>query len=236
MNIFQRIVERARRKALYDLHPELVDRIPLLRAYSDDQAADSAGSFGTMAMYYAANVWVHKAIKVLADNFSPLMPRVVDADDREVKGHEVSRRLQEPSKETSPATLWHEWMVCMMLGGESGLEVTPSASGKKMLELWPRDPQVFDVRVESGRYRRVSGYVIRDQQGDPYTLPPDQFIHWKFYNPLNPWRGLAPFTAVRMGIVIDQMAQVWARLFYKNQARPDFALISPEGTTPTERK
>lgn len=238
MSIWQRITERARRgKGMFDLHPELEDRIPLLRLYSDEVAADSAGQFSTMALYYAANVWVHKAINVIADNISALRVRVVDADGQEIEGHEITDRLAEPNPEMSPAELWREWAICMMLGGEFGGEVAWSAGGgKKIVELWPRDPQVFDVKTESARYRRVAGYTVRDGNGEPYPLQPDQMIHWKFYNPLMPFRGLAPITAVRMGIVIDQLAQAWSRLFYKNQARPDFALIAPEGVTQSEKK
>jgi hypothetical protein len=81
----------------------------------------------------------------------------------------------------------------------------------------------------------VNAYKVDDGISDPYKLTPEEFIHFKFYNPSNPWRGIAPITAVRMGIIIDQLAQAWTRLFFRNQARPDYAIIAPEGITETEK-
>ena len=237
MSIFTRIVERARGKALYDIHPELTERIPILRSYSD--MAESGG-VASMIDFYTSNVWVHKAIKVLADNIANLDTNVVRGWGREAEideEHDVSKLLDNPNSEIGAAELWREWTINMMLGGEHGLEITTSASGKKLLELWPREGQHFSIKPGAGgrRYRRVDYYRIDDNEGAPYTLTPDQFVHFKFYNPQNPWRGLAPIYAVRTGIIIDQLAQAWSRLFFRNQARPDYVIIAPEGVTATEK-
>ncbi len=241
MTILERILERARGKgdsALYNLHPELENRISILRVSSEDQ--ESGGGF-SMTGYYTSNTWVHKAIKVLADNVADLELQVVRGRGNNmevIKNHEIAIRLENPNPEMDSAKLWQEWVVNMMLAGEIGLEVVRSVSGSKILELWPREAQDFTVRKGEGgrRYRRVAAYKIDDKEGAPYTLPPDQFIHFLFYNPQNPWRGLAPISAVRTGVVIDQLAQAWTRLFFRNQARPDFAIIAPMGMTKTEKE
>ena len=237
MSIFTRIVERARGKALYDIHPELTERLPILRPYS---VMAESGGVASMIDFYTSNVWVHKAIKVLADNIANLDTNVVRGWGREAEideEHDVSKLLDNPNSEIGAAELWREWTINMMLGGEHGLEITPSASGKKLLELWPREGQHFSIKPGAGgrRYRRVDYYRIDDNEGAPYTLTPDQFVHFKFYNPQNPWRGLAPLYAVRTGIIIDQLAQAWSRLFFRNQARPDYVIIAPEGVTATEK-
>jgi HK97 family phage portal protein len=136
----------------------------------------------------------------------------------------------------SSSDLWKQWATDMMLGGEEGLEVTYDGNNFPA-EFFPRQPQVFTVKPGLGgaRYRRVDYYRIDDHEGDPYSLEPDEFIHIFFYNPMNAWRGIAPITAVKTGIVIDQLAQAWSRLFFKNSARPDYAILSEEGFTPKER-
>jgi HK97 family phage portal protein len=227
-------MQGAIKKALYDLHPELEDRIPLMRLYSDEQAT-LAGSDSDLA-YYATNAWVHKAVKVVRDAISQLDVYPVDVEGQPIPSNPLYERLQNPNPNQSPGDLWSEWVVQMMLGGEIGFEAVWGTSGKKVLELWPREGKDFSVLVESARYRRISGYRVDDGEGDPYKLTPAQMVHFRFYNPANKWRGLAPISAVRMGVVIDQLAQAWVRLFYKNQARPDYAVIAPEGVTQSERK
>ena len=244
MPILQRITERARKygvrpeeKGLYDHHPELTERIPLLRVYSDQ--ADTGG-VSSMTDFYLSNVWVHKAITAIANNLAGLDVRVVRGQGQDAEpldNHPVTQLLSNPNPETGPADLWREWVIDMMLSGEHGLEAAENGRGSAILELWPREPQHFSVIPgELGRrYRRVSGYKVDDNEGPAYTLTAEQLIHFKFYNPANPWRGLAPIYAVRTGIVIDQLAQAWTRLFFRNQARPDFAVIAPEGITKSEK-
>ena len=240
MSILERIMARVKKgmqKSLFDLHPEIEDRIPILRVYSD-QAASGASTYEE---FYSSNTWVHKAIKTLADNFAPLQPRVVRGEGNEsepVENHDLQKLLDYPNDTLDRAEMWREWMISMMLGGEHGQELTKSASGKVFLEMWPRWPNTILIVPGSGgwRYRRVAQYKIDDNNGEPYPVPPEQLLFYKFFNPANPWRGLAPITAIRMGIIIDELAQAWTRLFFRNSARPDFAIIAPEGITPTEKK
>jgi HK97 family phage portal protein len=242
-NIFDRVIERAKRpaaKSLLDLYPEQALREPLLRINSEEESAATvtSGSFVGAANTYAGHMWTHKAIKILADNIAPLPLRVArgphDATEYPAN-HPANALLDSPNPSMAPEDLWKQWTTDLMLGGEEGFEVTKNASKTRVLELWPRQPDQFTVKVESYRYRRVAFYRINDGAGEPYTVPTDEFIHFRFYTPLQPFRGLAPISAIRLSIVIDQLAQAWTRLFFRNQARPDFAIIAPEGTTNTEK-
>lgn len=235
MNIFDRIIQRAqKKKGLYDLHPELEDLLPVLRLNS----SDTRNPARNLAEYYASNAWVYKAIKIWADNLSPLDLMVVDKDGDEIEGHPVAELLANPNDSQSSGEFWQEWATMMGVMGEFGVEIVRPVSGKagKILELWPRHPSNFSVRVRDGRYRNVLSYVIDDAEGDPYSLPPEDFIHIKLFNPMNKWRGIAPLHAARDSVLVDELAQAWTRLFFKNQARPDFAIIAESGMTPTEKR
>jgi len=228
------------KKGLYELHPELLERIPLLRVWSDEETHSQSGGYASTLEYYTQNVWVHKAIKAISDNLAPLELRVVRGRGRDtipIENHPVQDLLRLPNDAQSNLDLWREWTIIMLLGGEVGVEFVRAASGRPS-ELWIRDPMTFFVKPGTGgrRYRRVVGYRIEDNEGLPYTLPPEEFIHFKFFNPHNPWRGVAPITAVRTSIVIDELAQIWTRLFFKNQARPDYAVIAPQGITLNEKE
>jgi len=211
-----------------------------MRIMSGEERGVARGTFLGNADFYQTQTWVHKAIKVLKDSIAPLDINVVEqtGDSYETKdNHPLNDVLDYPNEEMSQADFWGEWVVNMMLGGEQGVELVMNQTQNAILEMYPREPHIFHVKPEKKgkRYRKVAGYKIDDGYGPDYILDPEEFIHFKFYNPLNPWRGLAPITAVRIGIIIDQLAQAWTRLFFRNQARPDYALIAPNGLTKTER-
>lgn len=225
---------RGQDSPLYALHPELATRQPIFRMTSDGEGADTQQADDEQ--HYIRNVWVRKAVNVLQRNLAPQIPQVVTGKGREMttlENHPLSMLLQNPNPELDPATLWEEWTAEMCLSGEVGHELVKSKSGRNLLEIWPREADTFTVRAMPGseRYRTVESYRIDDE----YTVPPAEFIHYKFYNPENQWRGLSLISAVRMGVQIDELAQAWSYLFFKNQARPDYALIAPQGLTKDER-
>lgn len=236
-NRIQRAVGRLVLRALYDLHPELLDRQPLLRIYSDDEGAGLAGGFKSAADYYSANVWVNRAVRLVASTIAPLPLVIQDRDGSTIEDHEIIELFQYVSDSMDSIHLWTQWATDMQLGGESGFELVKDTRGR-FREIWPRQPQQITIRVDkvSRRYGGILEYRIEDGYGAPYSIPPDEFIFFKFYNPLNPWRGLSPIQAVRMGILIDEYARAWSRMFFKGSARPDVGIIAPAGLTRTERE
>lgn len=239
-DVIERIKSRAAKSgdgALYRLHPELRDRVHMFSMTANEQPA-APYSYKLAAADYERHTWVHKAIRVIDNNIAHLPLRVLDSNGDEREDHELTALFSTVNESQSPPTLWSQWVTDMMLGGESGLELVKGSRGG-LLEVWPRQPSQITVvtDAERRRYYGVSEYKIRfDATDKGFTVPREEFVHFKFYNPLNPWRGLSPITAVRTGIVIDQLAQAWARAFFANSARPDYALVAPQGISPTERK
>lgn len=242
MSIFSRAIERARgASALYDLHPELEDREHVLRIVSGEEGYASRGRYGYAAAgyTYTSNVWVNKAGRILADNFAPIPVRVVNTDTgKPIKAHAITDLFNYVNEKSSPAALWREYALHMMLGGEDGLELVKGRRFGQYVEVWPRSPDQFNVipDEDNRRYHRVAGYRIKlDPSDKGFKVPADEFIHTMFFNPLSAYRGISPIAAARNGIVIDQLAQAWSAAFFSNSARPDYAVVAPTGTTKTER-
>lgn len=223
------------KKALYDLHPELTDRVPMMRSNGGEMWVTSDYPYKMAANDHAQNVWMGKAVKLVSDAVAPI-PLQVTAKGKLVDV--VVPLFAKPNDTEASADVWRAWAVSMMLGGECGLEVVKAKDGRSMVEWWVRTPDTLQVVPDQTRkrYKAVAGYIIDDNEGDPYTLTPDEFIHFKFYNPRNTWRGVSPFIASRLSMRIDRHAREWARDFFENSARPDFAVIAPQGTTKEERK
>jgi HK97 family phage portal protein len=218
---------------LLRLHPELEHRVHV-SSTRQGRAEIVADDYLAYAQVYAQHTWVKVAVTKIAEAIAPLDVRVVAADGEVLPAHILSDFLTHGGNpHESVAQIWEAWVVDRLLGGEAFLEIVSDGTGRP-LEFWRREPQVVGVRIDNSRplYPRVSGYVLGD---DDQLIPPDTYWHSKFHNPLNPWRGLAPITAVRQGIVIDIFAQTWSKNFLRNGARPDFAIVAPEGLTETER-
>lgn len=233
--MLSRIVELARGKNLAQLHPEMSDRVHLASLRSD-QATYSPWSYLVALGDHESHVWVRKAVRIVSDAFCVLPVTIVKGGET-IADHPALELLTNVNDVMSSVDLWRQWSIDMLLGGEEGWELV-RGSGNKFVEIWPRQPHTIKITPDPvwKRYQRVANYTIDDGNGEPYTIPPDEFCFFKFYNPQNVWRGLAPISAVRNAIVIDTFAQAWSKLFFKKSARPDYAVIAPAGVTKTERE
>lgn len=234
MSIIDTIRRLARRRALADLHPELANRQAVFSEASDEVSA-LLGRYSA-GQSYAGIAWVYKAVSTVAQVVAAQRLRIVAADGSELDTHPMAAVLGNPNPSASAADLWRAWAIDMQLQGESGIEAV--YAGTRLVEIWRRDPAHVDIVVDPARrrYGGVNGYRIHDGNGPDYLLPPREFAHSKYLDPRQPWRGLAPIEAIRNSLLIDQYAQAWSIGFFENAARPDFAIVTKQGLTATERE
>jgi HK97 family phage portal protein len=200
-----------------------------------DVKTDTAQSPGDS---FSASSYVYKALKVWADTISSLHLRVVDVEGAELKNHRLASFLMTMNPDRPTSELWRQWSNNIGLWGEAGFEVVFDRKGNPA-EMWPHNPDTFFVQKPRGGRNEVLGrpvgYSICVPAVAEYKLSLDSFCHWKFYDPKNIWRGIAPLRAVRMQVMIDQLSSAWQYHFFKNQARPDFVVYGPQGVSPRER-
>lgn len=240
MNLLQRV-----RQEHHDMttpkaishHPELAGREHVYRQGANQivQAMDDFADYGTV---YASYAWVQKAIAKIAENLAGLPVRVVDRNDKPLAAHPITELFAYVNDEQTPLDLWSGYTIHMMLGGEGPLQLVPDTKGRPV-EVWGRRPDRLAVVPDASRlaYPTALGYIIEpdDTPADVIAVEARHLVHDRFYNPLNPWRGLAPISAVREGITIDLFAQGWSKKFFRNSTRPDFAIVAPQGITPSEK-
>lgn len=246
MAILERVrAELAARRAgkAISNRPDLRYREHVASSAAGAQAMEFADAYADYAGVFRSYVWVRKAINKVAENVAPLPIEVIGGEEA-LPNHPLVALLNGGNDQMPAVELWQGWVVNMMLAGECFFEVIDDRRGNP-LWLWNRRPDYVGVRPdlapERAYYPSAAGYTVQpDVTGTGVSgileLSPEQMIHDKFWNPLNPWRGLAPITAVRSGIVIDILSQAWAKIFLERGARPDYAVVAPQGITKTEKE
>lgn len=223
-------------KALADLFPGLATRIHLFSNFPS--LLQNAASDSPEKPYdtHQSSTWVYRAVKVWQDLISALPLQVVDKEGKRLEHRAIDRLLSFPNPDASACELWSRWALEMATRGEAPFEVV--FDGSRPAELWPHNPDHVQVRVlnEAKIYSRIESYRVYRPSVADYELEKEEMIHWKFYNPQNPYRGLSPLHALRHATLNDQLAVAWQFYFFKNQARPDYALVVPGGLTPDERE
>ena len=219
-------------------HPELAGRVHL---YSNLNSAvnQQMNDFADYGSVYEVYAWVRKAVSVISENVSALPVIVVDKDEQGIDAHPLTELMAYGNDTQTGSDIWALWCVHMLLGGEGPIEFVPDSRGRPV-EMWNRRPDFVSIIPDLSReeFPSVFEYRYSELAGgkDGRAIPLDAMLFTKFPNPLNKWRGLAPITAVREGVTIDLFAQNWSKLFLKNNARPDFAIVAPQGITPTEKE
>ncbi len=108
----------------------------------------------------------------------------------------------------------------------------PRSAGGKVSEIWQLDPT--RVQVIKSRKDFISGYIFTNEIGENVPLEPNEVIHFKRFNPSNPYRGMGTVEAAALAIDTDTYASEWQRNFFGNSAIPS-AILSSEGTLNQEQ-
>ncbi len=220
------------RGAIADILPDLVQNIKI--------SSPTLGIHGSVGLpeyqLYKTASWVYRAASIWGMMLSGLRMKVVDGENKE-RAHEVLDPLLDvPNPELPSSELWNRWALEMATRGHIGFEVVYKSS--RPIELWPHSPDCFRVIPDERQlvYYRPAGYHVRKFQVADYKLKTDEFIHWKFHNPFDPYHGLSPLQALQYAATNDVLASAWQYYLFKNGARPDYVITTPLGLSPRERE
>ena len=102
--------------------------------------------------------------------------------------------------------------------GESFWALNFNALGEPAEIILPY-PHLMSV-IPAASFPFVKGYVYgTGQNAIPFDI--NEIIHFKYPNPLNQYRGLAPAKAIGINLDAEQNADKWVNQFFYNSARPD---------------
>lgn len=216
--------------------PDLAGREHLLSvSASTEQRIDSYADY---AKVYEVYSWVRRAVGIIVDATATLPIVVLDAKNKTIEAHPLADLLKHGNDSQTMAEIASLWTINMMLAGESFLEIVNDTRNRPV-ELWNRRPDYIGVIPDASRpeFPTAAGYLYSQEAASgARRIEPERMVHSRFMNPVNDWRGIAPIAAAREGIIIDLHAQQWSKNFLKNNARPDFAIVAPQGVTSSERE
>lgn len=220
----QRTILKGGDSAMYRLHPDL--------RYREIVYSPLGVTTGTRAAAtYSTHQWVFRAVWLRATAVASVQLRLVGDG-----GREADNPFARPNGAQGASEFWREWQTVLDLYGEVYIEIVSDRRGRPA-EFWVRGPEeitpVFADDAGARAYRIVTGYALAHADA---VLAPRFVIPWRYYNPTDPLRGLSPLSAVRESVLIDTMSQRVAANTLKRGARPDFAIIAPEGLTRSEKE
>lgn len=226
--IRQSISNPVTRSAMYDIHPELRDRLLI----ASNLGGRGRQRYKTYTDIYTSYQWVFRAVDIRAWAIASLPVIIV----RNGEQANIPNPFDKPNQAQGASEFWRAWETIINLHGEVFVEIVPDRRGQPT-EFWIRSPEecepIFDDTTAGIAYQRLTGFKLVHLDD---KLPPERVIWWRYFNPKNPVRGLSPISAVREGIVIDILSQTFASTFLRHGARPDFVILAPEGLTRSERE
>lgn len=88
------------------------------------------------------------------------------------------------------------------------------------LEIYPFiRPDLMEVATSREEF--ISGYVYNEPgTGQQIPFDPSEIIHFKYFNPTNPYRGYSPIKAAEVEVSTYNELSEWNWRFFKNNAKP----------------
>lgn len=159
--------------------------------------------------------------------------------------------FRDVNPEMTRSQLWEATTVYMNTDGETfwvplkdGGKWTPppepvkgAEQGKLVpTEIWPYGAKGWKP-VRDPQKKRITAWTLEDKTitDNKQTFKIDQIGHFKFFDPNNPARGLAPAEALKIELMQDHNAARYNLAFFERGAQLPWVMIFQNGINPTQK-
>lgn len=180
----------------------------------------------------------YSAISAIANDLASIQLKLFEVrrggknkapETQEILEHEAMSTLEYVNDFSTFFDLAFATSVYLDLVGEA-FWVILRENGEKgaPIEIWPLRPDW--VTVVPDKKKVVAGYKYRPGgiMTQTVNIPVENMIHFKEFNPMNPYRGKGRIQSASMPIDIYNFSQEWNRNFFFNSAMPGMVFISDE--------
>jgi len=99
----------------------------------------------------------------------------------------------------------------------------------KVKQLWILRPDFINILPPKGDQEYIGGYEYKvTGMKTPNIYKTDEIVHFKMFNPTNPYRGTGPLQAAAYAYDTDLFASKWNRNFFYNNAMPESVLTTEQ--------
>jgi len=173
---------------------------------------------------YQSNAVIYACIQAIVSAFAASQLKICKPSGEEIPNHPVSALFQRPNPISSQFLFWEQWWVNWWLDGN----VYPTKvrdGGRSVRELWLLRPD--RMRIVPGFPFIASYQHVID--GKTYSIPVEDVMHDRAYNPLNDYFGQSPLLAGLREIATDNEATDFTKITLQNRGVAPGVVLLLEG-------
>jgi len=188
---------------------------PLFHAVGPGQARATPREYSRLAEEgYRQNVIAYRAVNMVARGVSSI-PLVLEQNGERLSDHPLLDLLASPNPTLGGRSFMYHLVGHYLIAGNSyTLAVGPGVQPK---ELWLMRPD--SVKIIEGGDGTPAGYR-QQAAGKKRDFAPEHVMHWRSFNPLNDWYGLAPLEAAALAVDNHNEGSRWNLALIQNGGRP----------------
>jgi HK97 family phage portal protein len=201
---------------------------PLYSRIGPGQAVTTPRRYDTLAEEgYRQNVIAFRAINLVARGVASI-PLTLFRGEERVDEHPLLAVLARPNPRVKGVNFMANLVGFHQIAGNAYvLAVGPD--GRPPKELWLLRPDTMSVL--EGKNGIPSGF--RQQlAGRTQDFAPDHVLHWKTFNPLSDWYGMAPLDSAALAVDAHNEGSRWNLALIQNGGTPSGVLYQEDGETP----
>ena len=175
----------------------------------------------SQADLYRRLSWVNTVVSAIANSCATTafeVKKMVDEKTESIINHPFELLLQRPNPLMSRSELLVATISFLSLTGNSYWWQNKENEDAIPDELWIIPAHMIKPVPDEQMF--IRGYAFEPGDGSTIHIPTWQIVHFKSFNPLNPYVGLSPIEAIAVIAIGDMKMQDWnTRLFAENNAR-----------------
>lgn len=201
---------------------------PILSRITPGQAVATPRRYDALAAEgYRDNVIAYRAINLLARAISSVPFRLYRGDAR-IDEHALLSLLARPNPRVSGENFFYNLVGYYLIAGNAyALSVGPDGGAPK--ELWLMRPD--SMAVLAGEDGLPKGFE-QTVGGKKQRFGATSVLHWKSFNPLSDWYGLAPLEAAAMAVDSFNEGTRWNLALIQNGGTPSGVLYQEGAEAP----
>lgn len=177
--------------------------------------------------------WVYACVNSIAEEVGmmdfKLQRRLKDGQWQEVPNHPAMQLLNNVNPFMSSFDLLFGTQAFLELHGNAFWYLATYKNTNTIAEIWLLDPTRVGVVKDQEKF--IGGYVFINDKGQKVPFKPEEIIHFKKFNPNNPYRGIGTVEAAALAIDTDTFSAKYQRNFFGNSALPSAVLQSDKELT-----